>query len=75
MHDNKGIFKNNSNNRSKEERKKFDKSRIQCYNCQKYGHFADECNLSDRREARGDEAKLAKGDEDEEQVLLMVTTK
>jgi hypothetical protein len=24
--------------------KKFDKSNIQFYNCQKYGHFADECN-------------------------------
>jgi hypothetical protein len=24
--------------------KKFDKSNTQCYNCQKYDHFADECN-------------------------------
>jgi hypothetical protein len=24
-------------------KKEFDKSKIQCYNCEKYGHFADEC--------------------------------
>ncbi|MCI30731.1 F-box protein [Trifolium medium] len=24
------------------QKKKFDKSKIQCYNCEKYGHFADE---------------------------------
>jgi hypothetical protein len=24
-------------------KKEFDKSKIQCYNCEKYGHFVDEC--------------------------------
>ena len=27
-----------------QKKKKFDKSKIRCYNCQKYGHFADECS-------------------------------
>ena len=27
------------------EKKPFDKSKIKCYNCQKMGHFADECYL------------------------------
>ncbi|MCI46616.1 retrovirus-related Pol polyprotein from transposon TNT 1-94, partial [Trifolium medium] len=27
--------------------KKFDKRNIKCYNCQKYGHFADECRSKD----------------------------
>lgn len=51
--------------------KKFDKSNIQCYNCQKYGHFADEC-FSEKKEPEND-AKLAK--QENEETLLMVTTK
>lgn len=57
------------------ERRKFDKSKIQCYNCSKWGRFADECYFnSDRKDSRGDVAKLAR-DEDEELVILMVTTR
>lgn len=51
--------------------KKFDKSNIQCYNCQKYGHFVDECN-GEKKEPDND-AKLAK--QENEETLLMVTTK
>ncbi|XP_073221560.1 uncharacterized protein [Cicer arietinum] len=36
----------NSDNKSKKpyEKKKFDKRKVQCYNCQKCGHFADEAD-------------------------------
>lgn len=30
-------------------KKRFDKSRIKCYNCQGWGHFADECSSDQRR--------------------------
>jgi hypothetical protein len=26
------------------QKKRFDKSKVQCYNYEKYGHFADECS-------------------------------
>ncbi|GAU15782.1 hypothetical protein TSUD_235980 [Trifolium subterraneum] len=53
--------------------KGFDKSNVQCYNCQKYGHFADECRS--KNESQDDEARVAKQDESENPVMLMVTTK
>jgi hypothetical protein len=31
------------NNHSK--KKDFDKNKVQCYNCEKFGHFANECFL------------------------------
>ena len=40
-------------NEEEKEKKTFDKSSIQCYNCQKYGHFAYECrNPKREREDR-----------------------
>ncbi|GAU36929.1 hypothetical protein TSUD_332020 [Trifolium subterraneum] len=41
--------------------KGFDESNIQCYNCQKYGHFANECR--GKNEAQEAEARVAKQDE------------
>ncbi|GAU22960.1 hypothetical protein TSUD_247040 [Trifolium subterraneum] len=52
--------------------KGFDKSKLQCYNCQKYGHFADECTAG---KPPDEEARIAKQDEGENPVMLMVTTK
>jgi hypothetical protein len=53
--------------------KGFDKSNIQCYNCQKFGHFADECR--GKNEAQEAEARVAKQNEREKLEMLMVTIK
>ncbi|XP_004514859.1 uncharacterized protein [Cicer arietinum] len=66
----------NSDNKRKKPsgKKKFDKKRIQCYNCQKYGYFADEC-ISKKVQRYNDEAQLAHVDSyDSDEVLLMAST-
>ncbi|XP_073221541.1 uncharacterized protein [Cicer arietinum] len=66
----------NSDNKSKKPsgKNKFDKRRVQCYNCQKYGHFADECRSKKVRRDNG-EAQLAQEDSsDLYEVLLMPST-
>ncbi|XP_073227057.1 uncharacterized protein [Cicer arietinum] len=66
----------NSDNKSKKPfgKKKFDKMRFQCHNCQKYGHFADECRLKKVQRNDG-EAQLAQVDNfDSYEVLLMSST-
>ncbi|GAU36961.1 hypothetical protein TSUD_57390 [Trifolium subterraneum] len=59
---------NNSGRGGRGGYKGFDKSNIQCYNCQKYGHFADEC-YGEKKEPENN-ARLAK--QESEDVLLMV---
>ena len=55
-------------------KKKFNKKGIQCYNCHKWGHFADECK-SKRVPRNADEAQLTQDeDSDSDKVLLMATT-
>nr|KYP43328.1 Retrovirus-related Pol polyprotein from transposon TNT 1-94 [Cajanus cajan] len=62
-------------NCGKGSKKTFDKRRVQCYNCQKYGHFADECRFNKSHHRRDDdEAHMAQdGDSDVDPVLFMVT--
>jgi len=36
----------------------FDKSKVQCYNCEKYGHFVDECWFKKDQKTE-DEANIA----------------
>ncbi|MCI35885.1 retrovirus-related Pol polyprotein from transposon TNT 1-94, partial [Trifolium medium] len=60
------------NGNHKNGKKKFDKSNIKCYNCQKKGHFADEC--WSKKDQQGDEARVAEY-HDEDPVMFMVTTK
>ncbi|KAK2405219.1 hypothetical protein QL285_054482 [Trifolium repens] len=50
-------------------KKKFDKSKIKCYNCDKFGHFANECRLKDQQGAN-----MATEDGDANAVLMMATT-
>ena len=39
-------------------RKPFDKSKVQCYNCQDFGHFADECKNEKKPRVRDESANL-----------------
>lgn len=56
-------------------KKKFDRSKIQCFNCQKYGHFVDECRgPTVKRANSNDEAHVAQEEgSDSNEVMLMVT--
>ncbi|XP_021823771.1 uncharacterized protein LOC110765027 [Prunus avium] len=47
-----------------------DKSNVQCFNCQKYGHYKNECN-SQRFENKGHHAKFAENDKGNEETLLL----
>ncbi|MCI22529.1 F-box protein, partial [Trifolium medium] len=58
-----GLVKNQN------KKKDFDKSKIQCYNCEKYGHFVDECWFKKDQQ----EANMAEGN-DANAVLMMATT-
>ena len=46
------------NDRDKEEKKPFDKSKIKCYNCQKMGHFADECYSDTKKKGKEEKANV-----------------
>ncbi|PNX78407.1 F-box protein [Trifolium pratense] len=60
--------KGGGNVKSQNKRKNFDKSKVKCYNCEKLGHFADECWYKDQQEANVAE------DNDAKAVLVMATT-
>jgi hypothetical protein len=52
-----------------------DKSQIQCYNCERYGHYARDCWGKGNANKKDEEANVAHKDElDDDEVLLMVTT-
>jgi gag-polypeptide of LTR copia-type/GAG-pre-integrase domain/Zinc knuckle len=48
--------------------KKFDKSKIKCFNCSEYGHFASEC-----RKPKKEKAYMAEKLEDEPALLMLET--
>ena len=55
-------------------KKKWDKRNVECFNCGKRGHYAEECWYKEKN--ANDEAQLATGVvSDTKPVLLMVTTK
>ena len=45
-----------------------DKSKLQCYNCDKYGHFAYEC----RKEKKEEKSNLSKTEEPSSSLLMAV---
>nr|KYP59134.1 Retrovirus-related Pol polyprotein from transposon TNT 1-94 [Cajanus cajan] len=57
-------------------KKKVDRIKVQCFNCRNFSHFASECRFNCGNGGKDSEARMAQGEEsEEEQVLLMVTTK
>ncbi|XP_045802647.1 uncharacterized protein LOC123896281 [Trifolium pratense] len=54
--------------KSKNKKKNFDKSKVKCYNCEKPGHFADECWYKKDQQ----EANVAE-ESDVKSVLMMAT--
>jgi len=55
---NKGYDKSESSkegNSHQNKKKGFDKKKIQCFKCEKFGHFASECWSSKGKEAKNDE--------------------
>ncbi|KAF1889456.1 hypothetical protein Lal_00024783, partial [Lupinus albus] len=70
----KNYSKNSYANSGFNGKKKKDKSKIQCYNCKEWSHFASECKL--KRKGIEAEARLAKDENsEEEEVLLMADSK
>jgi len=56
--------------------KKKDKSKVECFNCHKLGHYSYECHTDKGKKKRFQkrEAYMAKEDSDSEPLILMVTT-
>ena len=64
-----------ANQNKKSSKKKIDKKEIQCYNCQKFGHYARECRSKKVPREDKDEAQYANGgDSDFDDSLLMAIT-
>lgn len=57
-------------------KKKFqDKRKIQCFNCEKYGHFASDCWFGKGRKKSGaKEDNIVQDDSNSDPVMLMITT-
>ncbi|WJX17846.1 hypothetical protein P8452_07710 [Trifolium repens] len=63
--------------KQKDKSKKKDKSKIQCYNCDKYGHYANECKNPKKKKGQDneEEAKVAhdsSGSEDETSFMVTI---
>lgn len=54
---------------TKKGKEKYDKRKVQCYYCKKFGHFVANCWLN--KERKSQEENVAKRDSDDEFVLLM----
>ncbi|XP_019450682.1 PREDICTED: uncharacterized protein LOC109352952 [Lupinus angustifolius] len=55
-------------------RKRFDKKKVECFNCHKMGHYSYECHAKKARQKGYDEVYVAQEDSDQEPLNLMVTT-
>ena len=63
------------NDKYEEEKKPFDKSKIKCYNCQKMGHFADECYSDTKKKGKEEKANISEETEEESALMMVVSDK
>ena len=54
----KGKFQSSDDKKQEGSRKPFDNSKVQCYNCQEFGHFTDECKNEKKPRVREKLANL-----------------
>ena len=47
-----------------EEHEEVEKSKIKCYNCQKMGHFADECHFEKKKKGKDEKVNIAEESEE-----------
>jgi len=77
-HGDKPESSKNGGESSKNQGNKFDKKKVQCFNCDKYGHYASECwlNKDIKGKNKEQEANVAQEDShyDADIVMLMATT-
>lgn len=66
-------YKHGGHDNFRDERKRFDKSKEQRYKCQRFSHFAKECNAN-KKESQRDEAKVSRREFDKENTLLVMIT-
>ena len=53
------------------EKKPFDKSKSKCYNCQKMGHFADECHAEKKKKGKDEKVNLVEESEEESTLMIL----
>ncbi|CAJ2653926.1 unnamed protein product [Trifolium pratense] len=63
-----------SKNKTKNGGKKGDKSKIQCYSCDKWGHYASECRSKGKKKQENEANHARHNDSDSDGVLMMVTS-
>ena len=69
----RGRSRFSKNDKDEEERNPFDKSKIKCYNCQKMGHFADECYSDTKKKGKEEKANISKETEEESALMMVVS--
>ena len=53
------------------EKKPFDKFKIKCYNCQKMGHFADECHAEKKKKGKDEKVNLVEESKEESTLMIL----
>jgi len=74
---NKGSDKSESSkegNSHQNKKKGFDKKKIQCFKCEKFGHFAYKCWSGKGKQAKNDEEQAKIVQDNSDSLLFMVTT-